>query len=43
MAVLKTTSPTVTPSAPIDSPRNTVPSARARMAGWCGTGRLRIT
>jgi hypothetical protein len=33
MAVLNTTSPLVTPSAPMDWPLKTVPSARARMAG----------
>src|SRR5690606_3342539 len=33
MAVLNTTSPTVCPSAPMDSPRKMLPSARASMAG----------
>src|SRR5690348_9042599 len=33
MAVLNTTSPTVDPAAPMEIPRNTVPSSRARMAG----------
>src|SRR5689334_18707173 len=33
MAVLNTTSPLVTPSAPMDWPLKTVPSARASMAG----------
>src|SRR6185369_5999133 len=33
MAVLNTTSPLVTPSAPMEWPLKTVPSARARMAG----------
>jgi len=33
MAVLKTTSPIVWPSAPMASPRKMLPSARARMAG----------
>src|SRR3954451_19935312 len=44
MAVLKTTSPTARPSAPIESPRNTVPSASARMAGLndkaCNSGSI---
>src|SRR6266581_3023893 len=41
MAVLKTTSPTLVPSAPMPLPRNTVPSARASRAGgnW-GTMKL---
>src|SRR4051812_29256299 len=34
MAVLKTTSPTARPGAPTESPSNTVPSSRARIAGW---------
>src|SRR3989304_3385159 len=39
MEVLKTTSPTVVPAAPIEIPRNTVPSARTNIAG-CMVGRL---
>jgi hypothetical protein len=35
MEVLKTTSPTVWPGAPIEIPRNTVPSASTNMAGVC--------
>ena len=39
MAVLNTTSPTLLPVAPMAMPRNTVPSAKTRMAGFdCGTG-----
>src|SRR5690606_13163360 len=34
MAVLNTTSPTARPLAPTDSPSNTVPSSRTRIAGW---------
>src|SRR3569832_1650032 len=33
MEVLNTTSPTLKPGAPIETPRNTVPSANTRMAG----------
>src|SRR6185436_20744147 len=33
MAVLKTTSPSVRPSAPTDTPLNTVPSSSASIAG----------
>jgi hypothetical protein len=33
MAVLKTTSPTLDPSAPIDVPRKTEPSSRTSTAG----------
>jgi hypothetical protein len=36
MAVLKTTSPTVLPGAPMLQPRNTLPSARTRTAGIFG-------
>src|SRR5258706_10665973 len=43
MAVLKTTSPTVVPSAPMPQPLNTLPSARTRTAGvFCDTNVLRI-
>jgi hypothetical protein len=41
MEVLNTTSPTLLPEAPIDVPRNTVPSAKTKMAGLvCDTGIL---
>jgi hypothetical protein len=33
MAVLKTTSPTLEPSAPIEVPRKTEPSSRTKTAG----------
>src|SRR5512142_2032243 len=39
MEVLKTTSPTLLPKAPMAVPRNTVPSAKTKMAGLvCDTG-----
>src|SRR5512143_2289182 len=39
MAVLNTTSPTLLPEAPMPVPRNTVPSAKTKMAGLvCDTG-----
>src|SRR6478735_7119687 len=34
MAVLNTTSPTDRPGAPTEMPSKTVPSSRARIAGW---------
>src|SRR5690606_650877 len=38
MAVLNTTSPTDRPGAPTESPSNTVPSSRTRIAGWVTGG-----